>query len=217
MYIQGWSPRTSFQTLLTKIDNYKGWNLLSNRDIGYIDESNASNGTRVCFEVVKLRNKPAIFKKMKEAISKSLFSSLTYNVIVVTPTGEVKDNVDIDGMLLYTYGFYQTTLKLFYEKSIDEIKSKIKELEIVKKIQPYVSDAVKEKTFEKIVKFLSDKTKVPVSDVKTIVNNYRIKKLLTVSTDIEGLKKELEGFEKCLSDIEKVTIKNYRELKEKNV
>jgi DNA gyrase/topoisomerase IV subunit A len=212
VYIRGWNPRISFDTLLNKIDKFKNYNLLSNNDIGFLDESNKKNGTRIRFEIMKQRNKEVIFNQMVPAITESLKSSLSYNIITVDSTGKIQFS-PIDRMLIGTYNHYQATLGTYYKKNIEDIKSKIDELEIIRKIRPHISTALsKSDNPKEVCEILSEKTKIEVKDIEGVVEKHRIKKLMTVSTDISEWKNQLLESDKALKDLTNVSINKYKEL-----
>ncbi|MCK5018613.1 MAG: hypothetical protein KAS32_16250, partial [Candidatus Peribacteraceae bacterium] len=87
VYVYGWNPRIKFKTLFERIDRYNKYGLISNGDIGYIDESDIDTGTQIKFEVAKQRNTGPIFDKLVEAVTESLKVSLNYNIIAVDNDG----------------------------------------------------------------------------------------------------------------------------------
>jgi len=209
--ILGWSPRTIFRTLFDKIDKYKKWNLLSNRDIRYIDESSGDDGTKIVFEILKQRNKDQIFEKMIEAISESLKASLSYHVVVVD--GDNTKFSSVDEMLMRSYDYYKLAMTTFLQHSIKKIGSDIDDLKVIKKIRPYISSVIKTKeTIEQLCENLSIKSKCSLESVKSVIEKYRIKRLLSVSLDIDELDKKVEVIQNTLDDIDNICLEQYNSL-----
>ena len=212
VYIYGWSPRVKFETLLSKIDNYNKNNLFFNGDIAYLDESTDSIGTCVKFEVAKARNREDIYNKMAEAIKNSVKASLSYNIIVVDDKGVIAQT-GVDHMLKTTFNVYKTVLTNYYNTAIIKIQDQIVELQIIEKIRPHISEALdkyKDGNMEKIIDFLSKKTSETKEDVNKVCEKYRIKRILTSSTDISLLEKEMKSMKKDVGNINKVTLEVYK-------
>lgn len=206
--ILGWSPRMTYLHLMKKIDNYNNWRLLSNGDIGYIDES-GSTGTRVDFNIVKQRNKDQIFEKMKEAISESLKAKISYNII--TTHGDLIKFPSVDDMLLTAYNLYKLAKENYIKNKIDGLENVKNEMDIIKIIRPHISKAIKEnKSVEKIYKVLSTLTSTDIDTIKRIFEKYKIKRLLSIPTDITNIKKELKITLKELSILESICLDDYK-------
>ena len=215
VYVRGWNPRSSWEAVLNKIDKFKNKGLLANRDFIWTDESNGKSGTKVRFEVSKQRNKEEIFSIMKKAVPESLKSSLSYNIITVDRNGKIQFP-SIDEMLLNTYSYYKQTLGKYYVKAISEVKEKITEIEIIRRIRPFISAAIsKSEDPNEVFKILSEKARIPVGDIEKVAEKYRIKRLLTVSTDISEFQSQMIQLQKELKDLENVSIEKYKELQNK--
>ena len=210
--IFGWNPRQSFQKLFERIDKYKGWELFSKGIIRYTDESD-QRGTQINFEVVKKRNVEETFEKMVEAVTGCIKTKLDYNIVAIA--GDSMVTPSVDDMLLSTYTFYKSTLVRYTKDKINNL-SKIKlELEVIKKIRPYISEVTKKnKDVDKMCKTLANKTKCNEELIREVVDKYKIKKLLSTSTDIKGIEDDIGKLKDELKNIKGVCFDRYKELGE---
>jgi len=212
IYINGWSPRTKFQTLLDKIDRHDKNKILSNSDVGFIDQSTKSNGTRIRFEVQKQRNKEEIYNKMLDAIKTSLEDSLTYGIITVNSNGITEEN-SVDQMLLNSFNFYTETVSVYFKHQISDLKNKIKEYDVIKNIRPHLSKVLQIKdTPEKMCLELSKLTKINIDIIKEIVSKYQIRKLMSVSLDIKETEKIIKEYTNNLKDVKSFCVNEYGSL-----
>ena len=209
--IKGWNPRSTFQALINKINNYKNWNLLANEDVGFIDQSNEKNGTTVIFEVIKQRNVETIFKKLVEAIETSLKSTINFNIVMTDYKGRILFP-SIDEILQFTYKFYKEVLRTYFEKMILQSNNLISEFEIIQKVKPHIS-SIANTNIKKGIKNLSFKSGVSEKDLENLINKYKIKKLLTATIDVVELKKNISRIEKNLKNIDNVLIKKYEDMR----
>lgn len=206
----GWCPRTTYQHLLKKIDSYNNYKLLSNGDIGSRDESGPS-GTRIDFNITKQRNKDQIFEKMKEAIPESLKSKISYNIITID-NDEIKFS-SVDEMLLISYNLYKTAKESFIKNKIIGLENVKKEMDIIKKIRPYISEVVnRNKDITKMYNDLSKLAKVTINSIKEVLEKYKIKRLLSISIDITNINKELKITTKELKMLEKLCLDDYNNI-----
>jgi len=213
VYILGWTPRRRFQTVLDKIDNYGERRLLTNGDITWIDESNDSNGTRVMFEVGKLRNTVEIFEQMVAAIDEALKTTIGYNVILVDMKGKIIQP-SIDVMLLTTYKFYRSVFETYLKKEIEKTSDKINDMEMIKKMGPHVSSSIT-KDLVKSIQSLSKASGVDEANVKRLIGLYSISKILTPKMDLDPLYDRKKDLENQYKHIEDSCWKNYDDLQSK--
>ena len=206
----GWNPRQSFEKLFEKIDKYKNWELFSKGFIRYDDNSD-QRGTQVDFSVIKKRSVEEAFEQMIEAVTECLKAKLDYNIVATDGNSIVTPSVD--KMLLSTYKFYKDTLEVYIKDKIDNLNKMMSELEVIKKIRPHISDVTK-KTFNinEVCKILAEMAKCEIELVKEVVDKYKIRKLLSISTDIKGTKKEISLLKKDLKNIKEVCFNRYKEL-----
>lgn len=205
--IKGWSPRTTFTTILKKINNYKEWELLDNEDVGFRDASTGKDGTTCIFEVIKKRNRLEIYDKLVEAIKETLKSRVSYKIYVVALDGTPKQ-VGVDDMLIAAYNFHKEAFNKYLNHNIEKLKEKIKEVNIIGDIKPHIS-SIKLDDVDKVCKDLAKKTKHNFKDVKSIIEKYAIKRLITVDTDVKFLEDKLKAFQLDLKNIDSVIQNNY--------
>lgn len=210
--INGWNPRFGFETVLRKIDKYKEWSLLTNGDIGFLDQTGkGDNCSKIVFSVAKQRNVPQIFDRMKEAISQSLKSSLTYNIYVISLEGEVQQ-VGVDDILLSAYGFHKSAFESYLKTNINKLHEAIKEIEYIRKIKPHISSIKETEDYEESLQRLHELSGVEKDIIRSILDRYKIKKLLTFDTDGKFLMEKLNQFENQLNNIEVECLSKYKNL-----
>lgn len=208
--IYGWSPRITYQHLMKKIDGYNNYKLISNGDIGYIDESGPS-GTRIDFNIIKQRNKDQIFEKMKESISESLKSKISYNIITIDED-EIKFS-SVDEMLLISYNLYKTSRQEYIKNKICGLENIKKDMDIIKKIRPHISEVTsKNKNMGKMYNDLYALTNINKDDIKEILEKYKIRRLLSISTDITNINKELRTTRRELDILDELCLDDYNSI-----
>ena len=211
VYIKGWNPRINFDTLLNKIDSYKGYNLLSSEDIGFLDESDYDNPKNIRFEVLRKRNTSIIFDKMVDAINNVLEASLSYNMYAVDDKDKVR-LVSVDEMLLLAYNHYTQAFIKHNTDQIEKYKQIENEYDIIDKIRPYISESTNKSSGVEMIKFISLKSGVKSDDIKTIIDKYKIKKLLSVKTDKSVIEKSIKDATNRLNDPEKYILEEYKNI-----
>lgn len=214
IYVMGWNPRMTFQNLFSKIDKYNKWDLISNKDIGFIDETTDKTGTKVRFELVKQKNREAIFAKMKEAITECLKSTVSYNIYVANRLENCIKLSSVDKMLMKSFNYFKDTLKIYMEFTIKSWEKEIKEYGIILKLRPHVSTfSAKHTDVELFSEEMSTIINEDKEDISSIIKKYRISRLLTVNLDSEEIQKSLVSMNEQLSNIDNVVISRYDSLK----
>lgn len=212
--ILGWAPRCSFGSIYNKINNYKSYNLLTSGEIGFRDLSTTS--TRVKFEVNKARNREDAYNKMCEAIKNALIAQLNYEIFVVNTKSKVVRS-SVDQMLVKSFQFYQAVLKKYFQETIKDIDKKIDEYNIIEKIRGHISGLISkhQSDIEKILDDLANLTNIEKDKIKDVIEKYKIKKLFSVKTDTDDLKKEKDENNKNLNDILNYAKKEYADVRKK--
>jgi len=214
--VNGWSPRAGkFAGILNKVDRYKNWNLLTAGDIGYIDQTGKGTGkTKILFEVAKLRNMEAIYKRMAEAIPEALKGTLSFAMYVTNEQDEV-ELASVDTMLLKAYEYHKLAFENYLKKNINKTNEQIVEYQIIDKIRPYVSGGIsahKTNPVKAIQKIATD-SGVTIDQVQAVIEKYRIKRLLTINVDMKALKDGVRQLKSDLTNSDTVCINKYDELK----
>lgn len=212
--ITSWSPRITFKTIMDRINNYKGWKLLDNGDIGYRDESNRINGTRCIFTVVKQRNVGRIYDQMKKAIAGVLISKINYHIYAVDSEDNfIVKETNVDEMLLRSYAYHKQAFINYLEDTMDKIRIQIDEFLVISKIRPWVSIEMKKSNdVNTICDFLSERTKIPCDNIKEVIAKFSIRKLMSVNIDITDLKNKVKELTIKLKKIDSVCIEEYKNL-----
>jgi DNA gyrase/topoisomerase IV subunit A len=211
VYIKGWNPRQTFPTLLKKIDSYKGWNILGS--VSYIDESNDEDHTCIRLEVCRGRNINEYFDKLKESVIECLKFENNYNIACVDRSGEIVQP-SIDVMLLNTYMFYKEIVKIHLTDNIKQLNDKIVELDIISRIRPHLSVvSIKNKPEDDLISELSKLSNISdIGLLKKIMDKFKIRKLLSISTDITSIKNEITTLTNNLNNIDDFVVNQYKEL-----
>ena len=209
--IKSWSPRTNFATIINRIDKFKKYNLMTNGDVGFIDESSNNTGVRCVLEVTRQRNVSDAFVKLVEAVESVIRSTITYNIYVVDEKGNPK-LAGVDEMLIKAYAYHKWAFKNYLNNNIKLNTEKLIELQAIEKMRPYLSNALKQKDSDLVCEELAKKTGINLELIKSIVDKHRIKKLMTVSTDITELKTEIDQLNNNLTNIDKSCEDEYKTL-----
>lgn len=208
--ILGWSYENKFQSIYTAIDKTK---LMSSGDVIKRDES-GEDGTRICFEVSRSRNRPEIYKRMEAAIDNAVTSTAHYHIYAVSPKDKSIVQPSVDQMLLNTYKFYTNVVKAYYTKQILDTEKDIDELMVIEKIRPHIEKVVSMKDVDKVIKKLSKLTKIDEEKIAFVISKHRIKKLLTVDTDISDLQKCIKEYKGILKNLSKFVLSEYKRIEE---
>lgn len=214
--IFGWSPRTTYPSLIKKIDKYKDWRLLSRGDIGFIDESTGTSGTRIDFKIIKQRNKNEIFDKAKEAITESLKEIISYNIITID--NNVIKFPSVDEMLLNTYNLYKYSKEKYTKNKLEYLENMKIELKIIEIIRPYVHRVAKkfsgdiDKIYSNLYELLKDKISIDIDYLKSIFEKYKLKRLLTINIDIDKIDYEIKKSLNVLEHLEENCIQDYNDI-----
>jgi DNA gyrase/topoisomerase IV subunit A len=214
IYLRGWNPNSTFISIFKKIERDKS---LNEGDFIHLDESTEEEGfdwkgTNIKFQVNKSRNREEIYKKLEKAIDKAIRTSISYKIYAYDPNKDKIVEPSVDKMLLQTFKLYKNILKNFFQKKIKDTKNEIEEMKAIELIKKHIGKTLSLNEQDKIINELHKKTKLDVETIKRIVDKYKIKKLLTVNTDINDLKNKLNDYQKDLDNIDEYTINCYENL-----
>jgi len=209
--IKSWPPGKKFESMLSKFDEE-----LNNQDIRWIDLSTTE--TKIMLEVVKLRNRDLIFKKLVEKLQDVLSGSVPFEMIVVDKAKNVK-LMSVDQMLLNTYQMYKNTNIVMLNSEIERYNKNISENILLTRVKPLLSVYLKElKKDEKeipvneIICKISLDLKVEVDLIKELFQKYNIRKLLTVKDDVTELNNKLNQVKENLKNIDSFVLEQYRNI-----
>ncbi len=212
VYINGWSPRSTFGHIFNSINSYKGWKLFDNGELTYIDESSDTNGTKIRIEVNKQRKKSDTFDKLLEAVENVLTTTIPYSIYVVNEKGTV-ELFSVDEYLLSSYNFYKKVVEKHYKRMKKESIELITEYKQIEKLKPHISTALGNgKDEDSIINKLSKLSGVSVDDIKSITDKYKIRKLITIDTDTKTLKSKIQDIDKVLNDVDGKVTEDYKSI-----
>jgi len=205
--LYSWPPNKRFESILSKFSTE-----LSENMIGFTDVS--SSKTEILFQVLRERKRDTIFKKFVEKLDSVVQGTISFEMYMINRQSEVV-LTSVDELLFSCYKRYcEITGKMLLSKKL-EVKQKIENLKLVKKIQKPLAKCIqKSLDIQEAIKVTSEESGVEKEKVSEIVNKYRISKLLTVDTDTSQLEKEEKELSKQLEDVEKITLEEYKTLME---
>ena len=204
--VKSWPYGKRFQSILSKFQKE-----LDIGDIGFADLSNEENGNYIQFEVLKRRNRDKIFKSLVIKLGMVLKGKLSFEMNMADGQGQVK-LCSVDALLMQCYTNYKKTLDVMLNTSINDTVKKIEENLALQKIKPSIRISMSQRIthIEKTYAAISKNSKVPIEQVKELMQKYRINKLLTMDTDIKGLEAKESDFRNKLKNIDSYTLTLYQ-------
>ncbi len=218
VYLKSWPPGKSFDSLLSKNEEFS-----INHNIGILDLSNKNFGTNIRFDVLKARNREAIYNRFLKQLKEKLIGSVSFKINIVdmftenSETKKVVKQLSVDEMLLKTFENYKRFSKVNLVTQVKELQSKIDEFLLLKKIRPYLSKILVDKTisseFEEKIKILSQLSKIDINHVRNLLQNNTIDKLLKLKINIENLKDRIYHLNLNLNNFDTFIINEYTKIK----
>lgn len=207
VHLLGWSNRITFQNLLNKIDRYGNYNLLTNKSVGFVDESDKT-GTKITFEVIKTRNKEEIYNNLIETFENVLISTNTYS-IYTTDLDKQTDITSVDEYLLNCYEFYNRAYERNIKRRIEDKNKQIRTVDVILKIRKYLPELIDDKRlkFDGVCKKLNEYTEISIEEISEILKTRSIRYILesTINKDKyeddlkELLLEQAESAKRCMS------------------
>ena len=133
------------------------------------------------------------------------------DIYVINPKNEVYSTC-VDEMLMTTYKFYTNITKINIQRQIGELNSVIDELSIIAKIKPHLSVVLKMTDPDVIMQKLHKLIGIDIRLIREVIDKYKIKKLLTVSTDISDLQQKVSTLKSRLQTVENYVVSEYETL-----
>lgn len=203
--LKSWPPGKRFQTFLNQFSKE-----LNDGMIGFTDLS--VNETNIVFQVIRERNRDKIFDQFIEKLTAANKGFISFECVVVDVNQKVLTK-PIDEMLLDTYNMYSKSNEIMLKYEIEKINETISEYDSLVKIRPVLADGLSRKlSADQIIAEIEEKTEVPVETVKTLMNRYKIRKLLTVDTDTSSLHNDKKIILSNLTELDKFVLEQYNEL-----
>lgn len=188
IYIRGWSPRITFQSLFDRISKSM------NGEVLFVDESSEKVGTKVRIESTRVRNKQDSFEKLVRVVDEKLKAKLTYQIFVATPNKKVLE-FSVDEYLLNAYNHYSLSVSRFVQRRRNELNKLIRDYEMIEKLRKYISNvssAKNEEEYTEIIRKLSGQTNIPEDEIHRLFKEYRIQTMLTAKMSTANIKEQME-------------------------
>jgi hypothetical protein len=205
--LTSWPPGKKFESLLNAFSKELEAGL-----IGVIDLS-SKNQTEIVFEVLRERNRDKIFQDFIKKMKRVVQGAVSFEIQVVDINQKVMIK-SVDSMLMDTYKMFKDVNEKVLKDEIQKIKEVIDEYSLLEKARKPLTICIQSgMTVEETVKVVSDAVNCDEKDIAVLIDKYRIKKLLTLDTDTEGLEKEKQSKNHLLSSLVNYVLNQYREMK----
>jgi len=200
--LKSWPPGKRFETILSKFEKE-----LSDGMIGFSDLS--TNETIIEFQVLRDRNRDKIYKDFIDKLNNAVTGSVSFENVMVDINKKVVIR-SIDQMLLQTFDMFMNVNKKMLEEEIRKLFEQIKEYQLLQKIKPHLMVAINNGfTIKQAASEIKDKVRVPEETTITLINKYKISKLLELKTDTEDLEKIKIDLQEKLANINTFVLEQY--------
>jgi DNA gyrase/topoisomerase IV subunit A len=163
------------------------------KNIGWTDESNGKDGTKVRFTI--LRQRGYSIESLYEKIQKLLRGTITFECNMCDRDGKVI-LTSIDQMLLNTYNMYKNVVEKYFKDNIKNLDNKIQEMNYIQSIKKILPELLK--TYpdnpDKIIELINTTLQIPNDTIKDLFEKYNINRLLKVKVDIEKVENDKKVF-----------------------
>jgi len=200
--LKSWPPGRRFESILNKFSEE-----LESGMIGFTDMSVTS--TEIVFEVLRERNREKIYTEFLEKLKEAVTGAIPFETIVSDIEGNIKVK-SIDQMLLDTFNMFLDVNKKFVKENIKQIEAVISEYKTLEKIKPYlVSSITSGLTVKQTIDAIYELIRIPKEVTTSLINKYKISKLLELKTDTQQLEDGLKIEKENLKNIDERTINQY--------
>jgi DNA gyrase/topoisomerase IV subunit A len=185
---------------------------IKNNNISFLDLS-SDGQTKIEISVTKTRNKSEIFKNIVSKMDDMLSGGINFKIVVNDYETKKPVVQSVDEMLLNTYLTFKKINEKMLNMEIQKIDESIEFLNKLALIRPSLSEVLKKDwDLEKSIKYIAKKHKLEFDEVSSIINRYRIAKLLTLKTDTDELEKTKQQYFENLKNIDKFVWDQYEEI-----
>jgi len=204
--LKSWPPGKRFESFLNKFSKE-----LSENMIGFTDLSVTE--TNIVFEVLRERNRDKIFKDFVEKLKDALKGTIPFETIVVDIDKKVFVK-PIDDMLKDTHELFTVINKNMLNAQIEKLNSKLEEHTLISKIGNDLTDCVYKKgyTQKQTVKHISSTYQVPEKQIVSLLEKYKIMKLLTYDVDIKKISQQINEAQNKIKNISDFVLEQYGDL-----
>jgi len=189
IYITGWSPRSNFITIFQRICKDVGGD-----NIVYVDESTEKTGTKIRIDITRTRNKEQLFEKLKKSVYHNLEANLTYQIYAASPDKKIVE-LSVDEYLLNSFNSFKKVVSRYVLRKKDEINKKIKDYQLILKLKPHLlklSVCKNEDEIDSKISEISEKLSEDTETIQRILNEYKLRTLITSEFNIDKLKNEIQ-------------------------
>jgi len=204
--LKSWPPGKRFESFLNKFSKE-----LSENMIGFTDLSVTE--TNIVFEVLRERNRDKIFTEFVEKLKDALKGTIPFETIVVDIDKKVFVK-PIDDMLKDTHELFTVINKNMLNAQIEKLNSKLEEHTLISKIGNDLTDCVYKKgyTQKQTVKYISSTYQVPEKQIVSLLEKYKIMKLLTYDVDIKKISQQINEAQSKIKNISNFVLEQYGDL-----
>jgi DNA gyrase subunit A len=200
--LRSWPPRNKFESLLNRFSKE-----LDSGIVGFTDLS--TDKTEIVFQILRERNRDKLFKDFADSLEEAIKGSISFENLVINENDEVKLK-SVDSMLIDTFEAYKNISQVKLKHEIETLKNKINELYTLEKIKPHLSEAMAQGySVDDAVNYIEKKSGINSNAINSLIEKYRIKKLLTMQTDSKVLVEERNGRKSDLKNIDEYVIGDY--------
>ena len=203
--LKSWPPGKRFQTFLNQFSKE-----LNDGMIGFTDLS--VEETNIVFQVIRERSRDRIFDQFVEKLTEVNKGFISFELIVVDQNQKVLTK-SVDQMLLDTYNSFTQANEKMLNYEIAKIDETIIEYDALIKIRPIIAKSATTKmTVDEVLDVIESKTDVSRDLAKSLMNKYKISKLLTLDTDTSDLNNSKKEFQNHLANLNEYVLEQYNGL-----
>jgi DNA gyrase/topoisomerase IV subunit A len=202
--LRSWPPGKRFESFLNKFATE-----LRDGAIGFTDLS--VNQTEIVFQVIRERRRDQIFNEFVEKLVEAVQGAISFETVVVDPENKVLTK-PIDKMLMETFEVYTEVNKRMLNHQLQQTNDKIKEYKLLELIRiPLTESISKGDTLDNSVKYIMKQTKIPEKVILGLIDKYKIRKLITISTDTSSLEDKIIELQNTIKNIGDFVMEQYNE------
>lgn len=200
--LKSWPPGRKFSAILNKFSAE-----MDSSSIGFSDLSTTE--TKIVFKVLRERNRDKIFNDFLKKLTDAVTGTISFEVTVVDNEGNVNVK-SIDQLLVETFERYKEVNLRMLASDIKKLQESAAELEILEKIRPHLTQCLRDnKQVDEAVDYITKETGVAKDSVEGLLSKYRIRKLLTLSTDTTDINNEIKDRESKTKEIDNYVLAQY--------
>lgn len=205
VYLLSWPPGKRFESLLNKFDAE-----ITRQDIGFTDLS--VKETKIQFEVIKQRNRDKIYENLVTKLKESTQGKISFENILVDENQKV-ELISVDKMLLTAFDTFSKACDRMLKFDLKVKEAKINSLQLLEKIRPAIIVVMKTKlSMNEMINEISRISMVEIEQVKKLILNHSISKLLSLKIDIQEAIKNKKEVEEKIKNINQFVLNQYEEI-----